>query len=424
MLLLLILSFFILALMGVPIAFAIGLSSLFTILFNDMISPTLMISRLFSGLDSFTIMAIPFYILAGSLMNASGLTDNLVTLSKALVGHIRGGTSHVNVLASMFFAGISGSAGADCSAIGSILIPSMIKEGYSKEYAAAITASSSTLGPIIPPSLLMIIYGSLAGVSVGSLFLGGVIPGIIVGLGQMVLGYFVCLKNGFGLSTSNFDFLYLLKSIFKALPALVIPVIILGGIVFGIFTATEAGVIAVVYAFCIGLLTRSFTISKLKTVFIDSAKMTGMIMLIIGMANIFAGLMARAQFNYLLADFINHLNLSANMTLVMFIVIIFILGMFMDGIAILMILAPTFSDIGIRLGIDPILQGVLVVMAVLVGGLTPPLSIYVFITSTIANVELAKVIRTNMPFLIFLILVIFFFIAFPQLVAFLPNLSF
>ena len=292
MLSVLFLVFFFLLIFNMPVAFSFGIAALTTILSSESLPLNTLVTRMFVGVDSFTLLAIPFFIAAGEIMNACGITDRIVVFSRALGGHIRGGLAHVTVVSNMFFSGISGSATADASALGSMMIPAMVKNGYDRDYAVAVSASASAMSPIIPPSILMVIYGSIANVSIAELFLGGIVPGIAVGLGLMATAYLVAGRRSYPAEAraSLLDLWVAFKASFFAL---LMPVIILGGIFSGIFTATEAGAVAVVYAILVGrFVYRRLTLVQLADVLGKSAVTTSTALFVISMASGFAWLLA------------------------------------------------------------------------------------------------------------------------------------
>ncbi len=282
---------------GMPVTFCMGISAVVTLIYMKTVPLILVPQRLFLSINSFSLMAVPFFILAGYLMNEAGVTQRLVNLSKAFVGHFKGGLAHVNVLTSMFFAGISGSTSADAAAIGSMLIPAMKKDGYDANFSVGVTASSATIGAIIPPSLVMVVYGSLTDLSIGMLFLGGAIPGILIGFGQMGVVYLYALKRGYR-AGSKIKWREKLHHIKGSVLALFAPVIIIGGIIMGIFTATEAGAIAAVYSFILGFFVyKEIKVSDIKRILVNAAVMTSVPMIIVATASIFGWILAQQRFS-------------------------------------------------------------------------------------------------------------------------------
>lgn len=422
MLVSLLLSFFVLLLIGTPIAFAIGLSSLFSLLLDGRTPLTVLVTRLFTAVDSYPIMAIPFFILAGELMNTAGITRRLVNFANALVGHMKGGLAQVNVVASMLFAGISGSAAADTSAIGSMLIPAMLEDGYKKDFAVVITATSSCIGPIIPPSILMVIFGSIAGVSVGGMFLGGIIPGLLIGFGLMGAVSIYSTRYHSGTKPRK-SFKEIFSAFKEASLALVTPAIILGGIVFGAFTPTEAGAIAVVYAFFIGAFVyKEINLKNFKKALYNATTTTAICMLVVSTASIFGWILTREQFPSVLTKLL--LSISSNPTVIYLLIVAMLLfvGLFVEILAAAIILVPVLYPVALQFGFDPIHFGVVVVVALIIGAVTPPVGVLLFITCGIARTTIKEVTKTLIPFVGVLVAVLFLITLVPSLVTFIPNL--
>ncbi|MCF8019752.1 MAG: TRAP transporter large permease [Vallitaleaceae bacterium] len=421
MLLLLFLVFIVLVILNVPIAFAMLIASIVSLLFGDM-SLSMVTTRLFVQVDSFPLMAIPFFIFAGEIMNASGITKRVVDFAQSLVGHIKGGLAHVNILSSIFFAGISGSATADTSALGSMLIPIMRKDGYSAAFSVAVTAASSTIGPIIPPSIMMVMYAVIANESVAKLFLAGLIPGVLIGITQMVMAYRIALKEGYG-SVGKFSFVNVFKTFKKSILAIIMPLIILGGILSGIFTATEAGVVACVYAMIIGLFVyKKIRFRDLPIAFLKSAKITAQALFIISSASMFSWILAWTGFPTKVRDVL--LSISTNPAIVLALIIGFILllGLFVEGTPVLIIFAPIFVPVMQALGVSLVLFGVLFVMAVLVGSITPPVGVLLYLGCGIAGIPVSEASKIIWPFVLTIVFVIIVCIIFPGIVTFIPNL--
>jgi len=377
---------------------------------------SVIITKMYSGVDSFTLLAIPFFIAAGEIMNESGITDKIVSFSKNLVGHIKGGLAHVSIVSSMFFAGISGSATADAAALGSILIPSMKKSGIDTDFAVAVSASSSAMGPIIPPSILFVIYGSIANVSIAKLFLGGLIPGIVIGFALMLITYLYAKKRGYP-SEKRSSLKELIKSFLNSLIALMMPIIILGGIFGGIFTATEAGVVAVVYAIIIGVFVyKKIKFEDLGRILVRASITTAIALFVISASSAFAWALAWEGFGEIVLNYL--VTLSNNPTIILFLIISFVLvlGLFVEGIPVLIILSPVMLPVINGLGIDPVYFGVLLVMAIVFGSVTPPVGILTYISCAIAETTVSKVFWALWPFCGIMILVLFLCILFPQIV--------
>jgi len=289
-------SFFVTLALGIPIAFVLGITALMAVIALPNVPLHLIPQRLFTGMDSFPIMAVPFFILAGNLMNVSKITDSIIEFSKLLVGRIRGGLGHVNIVASMFFAGISGSAVADTSALGSILIPAMEKERYSTAYSAAVTASSSIIGPIIPPSIPMVVLATIANLSVGGLFLGGILPGVFIGFGLMGVNYVISRRRNYQKIVEPIQWKVFFKTLLATIIPLLMPLIILGGILGGVFTATEAASVAVAYALFVGFFVmRTLSLKDLPNIFFRSMVLTSTILIVFAMANAFSWILATQE---------------------------------------------------------------------------------------------------------------------------------
>ena len=422
MLSILMIVFLALLALGCPIAIGMCFAS-FAALFwgNTTVPLTVVPQRMFVTIDSFSMMAIPLFILAGELMNSAGITRRIVNFCSALVGHIRGGLAHVNILASMLFAGISGAAAADSASLGSMLIPAMIEDGYDADFSVAVTATSSTIGPIIPPSIMMIIYGSMAGVSIGALFMGGVIPGILIGIVLMVIAYIISCKRGYKAEAKKS-----LGEIFVAfkesLVALVMPLIVLGGILFGIFTTTEAGCIAVVYALIAGAAMRELHLKDLFRIFLSAALTTASTMFVLASAQALGWILARAQFPQMVVKAL--LGVSDNGTVIFLLILLFlfVLGFFMDGTAPMIILIPVFLPVIAQYGWDPIQFADCIIMMLLVGAVTPPVGVLLFICCGIAKISIAQAAKAVWPFVFGEIAVILLCVFIPQLITFLPDM--
>lgn len=365
--------FFLMLLIGVPVAFGVGISSMLYLALNgkDLVILT---QRIFAGGDSFTLMAIPLFIFAGEIMNACGVTKRIVGFANELVGFIPGGLAHVNILASMLFAGVSGSTSADVASIGGMLIGSMDEAGFDRDYATAVTAASATIGSIIPPSILMVLYSSITGISVGKLFMAGVIPGILVGVSQMIYAFIKAKKNPAkydGDVKVKFDFKRMVKSFINALPALVMPLIIIGGILSGVFTATEAGAIAGAYGLIIGIFVyKEFTFEgAIKTV-LSAARTSGMTMLIVASTTAFGYCLAIEKFPEQVSALLTGISTNPNILMLLMIIAMCIIGMFMDTTSAAIIMVPIFYPIAAAAGIDGIHFGMVMVLTFILGGIT------------------------------------------------------
>ncbi|MDB2538204.1 TRAP transporter large permease [Amylibacter sp.] len=417
--------FLLLLLIGLPVFFGLLAAPGLLLYFNGQERDiTLLYRNVYNGIDSFPLMAIPFFMLAGELMNRGGITMRLVEFSQAFMGHLRGGLAHVNVLSSMLFAGLSGSAVADTSALGSMLIPAMEKQGYSRKFAAAITAASSVIGPIIPPSGIMIIYAYVMGESVAALFLAGVIPGAMVGIGLMLMVKFMANKYDFPIATNKYTWPERGKASLKAFFPLLTPVIILGGILGGIFTPTEAAAVAVAYALFIGIFVlRSLKISDLSGVITRAGITSSVVLLLVGAAMAFKTVVSLSHAPEQLAAFI--LTLTSNPLLLLFLIniLLFIVGMFLDAGPAIIILGPILGPIFINLGIDPIHFAIIMSVNLTVGLATPPMGLVLFVASAVSGERVEAIAKAILPFLAVEIVVIFLITYIPALSMTIPRLT-
>lgn len=400
-----------------------GIAAVVTLVYMKTVPLILVPQRLFLSINSFSLMAVPFFILAGYLMNEAGVTQRLVNLSKAFVGHFKGGLAHVNVLTSMFFAGISGSTSADAAAVGSMLIPAMKKDGYDANFSVGVTASSATIGAIIPPSLVMVIYGSLTELSIGMLFLAGAIPGILIGFGQMGVVYVYALKRGYRASF-KMPWRERLHYIKESVLPLFAPVIIIGGIIMGIFTATEAGAIAAVYSFVLGFFVyREIKPSDIKRILVNAAVMTSIPMIIVATASIFGWILAHQRFSAFVVDFLLSLSKNPTTLFIIIVLMLFVIGLFVEALAAMIIFTPLLFPIAGQLGFDQIHFAVIIVITLLIGTITPPVGLQLYITCAIAEISVSRATAV-WPFVLIMLLLVILFIFVPQLVIYLPNLVF
>lgn len=419
--LLLLLLFALLLVLGVPIALVIALASLMAMLASGS-RLILLPSRMFAGTDSFPLLAVPLFVLAGSLMNTGGITRRLVGFASNLVGWMRGGLALVNIQASMFFAGISGSAVADASAVGGVLIPAMEEDGYEKDFAAAVTAASSTVGPIIPPSIPLVLYGILAQVSVGALFLAGAIPGLLLGLSMMALTYVMSVRRGYKAHPWQ-GWRNLGKSFLGAFWALITPLIILGGILSGIFTATEASAVAVGYAFITGaFIYRELSWRKLPSMLVEATLVTALIMFVVAAAQPMAFVFARQQVPVLVGDWLLSISSSPWVLIPLVNVILLLVGTVLETTAALIIFIPILLPLMTSIGVDPVWFGVMMVLNLIIGLVTPPVGVVLFVTSGIANLPLEDLIRAIWPYLLVMLVVLALVAGIPGLSLWLPGL--
>ena len=409
---------------GVPIVFSLGFAPLVGFLVaGKAIFLNMIVQRTFAGINQFPLLAIPFFILAGEVMNQGGITLSLVRFANSLVGHLRGGLAQVNIVTSMLFAGLSGSAVADTSAIGSILIPAMEKDGYSRKFAAAVTAASSVIGPIIPPSIIMVIYAFMMNVSVAGLFAAGIVPGVVVGAGLMLVTAIISKRRNYPKAEKRASVKEVGSAAANAALPLLTPVIILGGILGGIFTPTEAAAVAAGYALILSLFVlRTLTPKDLPAIFTRAAIASAAILLVVGTATSFAWIATLSQVPNLLSDLI--FSLSDNPYLLLFLINIFLLlvGMFLDAGPAILILGPILAPTMIQLGIHPLHFAIIMCVNLTVGLATPPMGLILFVTSSITRLGVEVIAKEMLPFLAVEIVVIFLITYFPALSMTLPKL--
>ena len=407
---------------GVPIAFSLGLSTtLYFIIFNkDLLQ--VVPQMLFAGMDSYTLIALPLFILMGQLMNESKITSRLIDYCLIFIGNIRGGLGIVNVISSMLFGGISGSSVSDTASIGSILIPEMKKRGYPEEYAAGLTVASSTMGMIIPPSIPMVLYAVTAQQSVGRLFLGGVFPGIMVGVFQLLITIVISNKNSFPRENITVSFDAILKMTLKNSYILFMPFFVVGSVILGVATPTESAALGVFYALIIGLfLIKSLNLKRivkaLKSAVLTSAK----IMIIIAFSKIFIWVLAFERVPDELSETISSLGLNSTSMLLLFVVIILISGTFIDVSPAILLFTPVFLPSIIQLGVSPILFGVVLVIGLAVGACTPPVGNCLNVCAIITGLSIGKIFKGAAPFLIANIVTLIIIVLFPNIVTWLPE---
>jgi tripartite ATP-independent transporter DctM subunit len=420
MLIILWLVFVIFIITGTPVAFVIGLASIIALIVQQDMPTIILVQTMFGGIDSFVLLAIPFFIMAGVLMNESGITQRLVDLSNSLVGHVRGGLAQVNVLASTFLGGIQGSGNADVATLGTILIPAMTIDGYPRGYSAAVTAASSLLSPIIPPSMMMIVYGAIAQVSIGKLFVGGVFPGLLMSVSMMILCYWYAPSRP--RQKQEFKAKILLRTVRAGTLALFMPVIILGGILGGVFTPTEAGVVAAVYAFIVGLVIyRKLTFGRIRKALFEATLLAGMVGILLSAASAFNWILVRHEVPVIVSNWI--LSLSTNRyVLVLFVILMLTLvGCIMDVMASMIILVPILAPIGPSLGFHEIQWGLMIVMAFALGAITPPIGTNIFLATAIARCPFSESVKAVMPFFIVLFVDLLIIAYVPFLTTYLPD---
>jgi len=413
--------FIILLFIGLPIVFVLGLTGMTYIIIQDS-SLLLVPQRMFVQIDSFVLMAVPLFLLAGNLLSEGGFTVRILRFCKAFVGHVRGGLGYVNVLASMLFAGISGSALADVFGLGSIEIPMMVKDGYDKDFAAAVTASSSIIGPIIPPSIAFVVFGAIANVSIAALLLGGILPGILLGIALMAIVGWISKIRNYPKSEVRATWKEIFYATKESVLAIIAPIIIIGGILSGIFTPTEAAVIADVYALIIALfIYKEIKFSDLPRIFLKSAIATAACFLIISTAGIFGWMLAAEEIPIKVMIFIQSISSNPINILLLINFLLLFIGTWMDLTATLIVLTPVLLPVAISIGMNPVHFGVMMILNLEIGHITPPMGLCLFGAATVSKLPVEKVIKALIPFIIACIFVLFLVTYIPDLVLLIPN---
>ncbi|GMQ75709.1 MAG: TRAP transporter large permease [Gammaproteobacteria bacterium] len=416
--------FFGLILVGVPIGYVLGIAGvagLVQIGGDNFLA--MAAKRFFEGLNLFTFMAMPFFILAGEIMNRSGITGKLVEFADSLVGYLRGGLAHSNMVASVLFAGMTGAAVSDAAAFGNTLVPAMVNKGYSRPFSCAVTAAGSIIGPTIPPSNLMVIYGSLMGVSIAGLFAAGILPGLLIALICMAVIAALGRRLGLPKSAEGPSLRRILSSFRASFLAILMPVIILGGILSGIVTPTEAAAIAVLYAFIIGALVyRAISFDDVVIMLIRTAQITGIVFLIIASASILGWWMTFMQIPQLVAAWFLSLSDNPNVIIALILALLLLVGMFMDINAALIILAPVLGPLTLAIGMDPVHAGVMIVLALNISLMTPPVGACLFVLSSVTGERIERISKSLIPFLIAEVAVLALIAFWPDLTMFVPGL--
>jgi TRAP-type transport system large permease protein len=409
---------------GLPIVFALLAAPMIDILLSgDTTFLTLIAQRLYGGIDSFPLMALPFFILAGELMNHGGITARIVGLSQALIGHFRGGLAQVNILSSILFAGLSGSAVADTSALGSMLIPAMEKNGYSKKFAAAITAASSIIGPIIPPSGIMIMYAFIMNVSVGGLFAAGLLPGLLIGIGLMAITSYLAKKRNYPVAAQRASAAEIGQSLKDGFLPLLTPLIMLGGIVSGVFTPTEAAAVAAGYAIIVSVfILKTLNFTQLLTAFRTTAINSGVILLLVGAAVSFSSFVSLSGVPQTLSELL--LSVTDNVYLLLFLlnILLLIIGMFLDAGPAILILGPILAPPVIAMGVEPLHFAVIMCVNLTIGLATPPMGLVLFVSASLTGDKVEVIAKEMLPFLAVEIAVMFIITFFPGYVLTIPRL--
>ena len=410
-------SFVVLMVLGVPIGISLGLASMGGILLLDGGSIVTVAQRTFEGMNSWALLAIPLYTFAGYTMSKGGVSQNLMDFCYSIVGHIYGGLAHVNVFASMIFAGISGSAVADTAGVSGMFMPQMVKKGYSTELSVAVTGVSSTIGIIIPPSIPMVVIAGICGISTGKMFVGGIIPGIMIGLMQMLLSYFFAKKEGVEKEPGHFTLGAVGRAFAKSWPALLMPVIIIGTITSGVVSPTEAGAIAVAYGLVVGgLVYRELTFEDLKFAFTETVRISGRIFVVIGAAKLFTVMLTTAGFDRWLTGVMLGFSTDPTVILIMILLLFFVVTMFMESIAALTLFMPIVYPIAMSAGVDPTVLGVLVTVVIGIGLVTPPVGMCIYVACDLMKIRVGSTMKYVIPYILGTFVVIAILIAFPQLI--------
>lgn len=419
--LILFLSLILFIALGMPVAFALILSSLLAIAIDGSMPNLVVLHNMVGGMNSFPLLSIPFFIFAGALMNSAGITQRIFDFANSLVGCLRGGLGHVNVGASILFAGMSGAAVADAGGLGAIEVKAMREKGYDAGFAVGITAASSTIGPIIPPSLPLIIYAVMSSASIGQLFAAGIIPGLIMALSLMIMVAWYAKKRNYPKDVS-FSFVRCISTFSRAFLSLMTPMLIIGGILFGLFTATEAAIAASAYALFLGAVVyKTLTIKRVLALSIETIETTSIIMLIIGGAAIFSWVLTTQHITEHFTLWMLGFTDNKIVILLLITLILFIVGCFMETIAAITILTPILLPIAISLGVDPVHFGVVMVLNLMIGLLTPPVGMVLYVLSRVTSVPFETCAKATLPFLIPLLIVLLLITFIPQLTLWLPS---
>ncbi|MHA3979165.1 TRAP transporter large permease [Halovulum sp. GXIMD14794] len=417
-------SLILLIALGLPVAIALGLTAVgFYVLLGDFGILAMLPQRMFSATTGFTLLAIPFFILAGNLMNTGGITHRIFRFADACVGHIRGGLGQVNVLASLFFSGMSGAAVADAAGLGQVELKAMKERDYDPDFSAAITAASSTIGPVFPPSIPFVLYSSITGVSVTQLFLAGVVPGVLMALALMVAVYIMALRHKMP-RRDHIDWLEIGRSFLDSFLSLMTPVIIIMGIFGGFVTPTEAGVLATAYALVLSMLVyREVKPRDLPRILWETLLHTVRVMFVIATAGFFGWLLVHQRVPNQMVESLLGLSDSPAVILAIVVLILLVLGMFLEGIAVIVLTVPLFLPVMNEIGVDPVQFGVIMIMCSMVGLLTPPVGMVLFAVSSIAGMSVGRLSRALLPYLIGLVIVLLAVVAIPEVSTWLPNLA-
>jgi C4-dicarboxylate transporter DctM subunit len=415
--------FFVTLIIGMPIAFSLGVTTLAGVLLMEDIPMAILPQKMFTGVDFFSLVAIPFFILAGELMNHGKITDALIAFAQQIVGRWRGGLAHVNIVSAMFFSGITGSAVADASALGAIMIPAMEKEKYDRHFASAVVAAAAVMGPIIPPSIIMVVYALVDGnVSIGALFMAGYIPGILIGGLQMATAYVIASRRNYPKLNEPFSLPVFLKRFKDALLPLLTPVIIMGGILGGIFTPTEAAAIACLYAFLVGFFVfKTLEIRTLPKLLHNTVVTTAMVFLIFCMGQVLVALLTINQVPQKITELMLSVSSNPLFFLLLVNILLLIVGCFIESGVAIIVLVPILAPVALKLGIDPLHFATVVVVNLCLGLITPPMGVVLFVVCGIAKISLEEITKAVWPFMVAILIILFLITYIPWLTLVIPR---
>ena len=415
--------FIVTLIIGMPIAFSLGVTTLAGVLLMEDIPMAILPQKMFTGVDFFSLVAIPFFILAGELMNHGKITDSLIAFAQQIVGRWRGGLAHVNIVSAMFFSGITGSAVADASALGAIMIPAMEKEKYDRRFASAVVAAAAVMGPIIPPSIIMVVYALVDGnVSIGALFMAGYIPGILIGGLQMVTAYIIASRRNYPRLNEPFSLPVFLKRFKDALLPLLMPVIIMGGILGGVFTPTEAAAVACLYAFLVGFFVfKTLEMRTLPKLLHNTVVTTAMVFLIFCMGQVLVALLTINQVPQKITELMLSVSSNPLFFLLLVNILLLIVGCFIESGVAIIVLVPILAPVALKLGIDPLHFATVVVVNLCLGLLTPPMGVVLFVVCGIAKITLEEITKAVWPFMLAILIILFLITYIPSLTLVIPR---
>ncbi len=413
--------FLITLLVGMPIGYGMAISSVIVLLTDPKLNGTFVPQKVWTSLDSFSFMAVPFFMLAGSMMEKTGITEILVDWAHSLVGHFRGGLGHAAIVTGVVMAGVSGSANADTAALSSMLVPMMREDGFDDGYSCALVASCGALGPIIPPSIMMVLYSGVCSIAIGKLFMAGMIPGLIIAVGYMIVNIMYARTHEIR-REAFVGWKKLGKDTLRALPALIMPIIIIGGILSGVFTATESGAIACGYCLLYGFIRRTLSFDFLKKCFMDAVHSTTTSMMIIGFACVFGALATNYNMAVVIQSAASAFSGSPQLVLIFISVILYIAGMFIDSNAVMFMLIPIFAPLIQAYNYDPLYFAIVMILSLVMGGLSPPVGLLMYISSSITGTDLGRVVRYIFRFIVVNYAVVILVIFVPKIAMWLPGI--